>query len=61
MVSMSSFTHSDSTKTRESNGGESSSVEVVVARDAKGKGKGIRVVSDEVDEGSAVGGEEGEV
>jgi hypothetical protein len=57
---MSSFTGSGS-KTQQSEGGESSSVEVVVARDAKGRGKGIRVVSDEVEEGTGAGGEEGEV
>jgi hypothetical protein len=60
MISMSSFTGSGS-KARESEGGESSSVEVVVAKDAKGRGKGIRVVSDEVQEGTGAGGEEGEV
>jgi hypothetical protein len=60
MISMSSFTASGS-KARESEGGESSSVEVVVAKDAKGREKGIRVVSDEVEEGTGAGGEEGEV
>jgi len=52
---------SSATKTKDGSGGESSSVEVVAARDAKGRGKGIRVVSDEVEEGTGVGGEEGEV
>lgn len=38
---------------RESSDGMSS-VEVVAAKDAKGKGKGIRIVSDGVEEGDAV-------
>ncbi|KAH0293171.1 hypothetical protein M436DRAFT_81278 [Aureobasidium namibiae CBS 147.97] len=52
---------SSATKTKSGSDEESSSVEVVAARDAKGRGKGIRVVSDEVEEGTGVGGEEGEV
>ena len=49
---------SSSSRTRDSAEGGSSSVEVVKARDAKGRGKGIRIVSDEIDEeGTGVGGE----
>lgn len=33
------------------------SVEVVAAKDAKGKGKGIRIVSDGVEEGAVVEGD----
>lgn len=54
---MSSLLSSSSSRTKESKEGESSSVEIVKARDAKGRGKGIRIVSDEVDEGTGVGGE----
>jgi len=52
---------SSAPKTKSGSEGESSSVEVVAARDTKGRGRGIRVVSDEVEEGTGVGGEEGEV
>lgn len=48
LKSMSSFSG-----LRESSDGMSS-VEVVAAKDAKGKGKGIRIVSDGVEEGDAV-------
>ncbi|KAI4742877.1 hypothetical protein E4T50_06734 [Aureobasidium sp. EXF-12298] len=50
---------SSSSRTRGSGDGESSSVEVVKARDAKGRGKGIRIVSDDVEkeECTGVGGE----
>lgn len=41
---------------RESSDGVSS-VEVVAAKDAKGKGKGIRIVSDGVEEGGVVDGD----
>jgi hypothetical protein len=55
---MSSLLSSSSSGTRESREGESSSVEVVKARDAKGRGTGIRIVSDEVDEEEGTVGEE---
>ncbi|KAG9973198.1 hypothetical protein KCU98_g12794, partial [Aureobasidium melanogenum] len=51
LKSMSSFSG-----LRESSDGMSS-VEVVAAKDAKGKGKGIRIVSDGVEEGDAVEGD----
>lgn len=51
LKSMSSFSG-----LRESSDGMSS-VEVVSAKDAKGKGKGIRIVSDGVEEGAAVDGD----
>lgn len=54
-------TLSSGPKIKSGSEGESSSVEVVAARDAKGRGKGIRVVSDEVGEGAGVGGEEEKV
>lgn len=46
LKSMSSFSG-----LRESTSDGMSSVEVVAAKDAKGKGKGIRIVSDGVEEG----------
>lgn len=52
---------SSGSKTKSRSEDESSSVEVVATRDAKGRGKEIRVVSDEVEEGTGVGGEEGGV
>ncbi|KAK6006505.1 hypothetical protein QM012_006915 [Aureobasidium pullulans] len=50
---------STSSGLRESSGTSEgrSSVEVVAAKDAKGKGKGIRIVSDGVEEGGVVGGD----
>lgn len=58
---MSTLSSSASSKTKSGNDGESSSVEVVAARDAKGRGKRIRIVSDEVEEDPGVAGEEVEV
>ncbi|KEQ64690.1 uncharacterized protein M437DRAFT_43705 [Aureobasidium melanogenum CBS 110374] len=51
LKSMSSFSG-----LRESTSDGMSSVEVVAAKDAKGKGKGIRIVSDGVEEGDGVEG-----
>ncbi|KAH0271787.1 hypothetical protein KCU91_g7149, partial [Aureobasidium melanogenum] len=51
LKSMSSFSG-----LRESTSDGMSSVEVVAAKDAKGKGKGIRIVSDGVEEGDGVKG-----